>query len=255
MNITWVVTAFLLPLPLMAASAFDGTWKIDVSKVHGSGAAEVITLKDGMYTCNCAPPIRVTSDGTDQPISGRRDMDTMAVKIVDDHTVEQTAKKDGKVVYTRTYTVSPDGKTAAFVAESDRGKHATFHGTLTRVGSGAPGSNALAGSWQIAGYQSVSESKLTSTYKVDGDTVSMSDGEGESYTAKLGGNPVEIKGDPDHHTIAVKMVGNTLQETDYTHGKVNSISKMTVSSDGKQMTTVTTYKPTNRGITLVAYKQ
>jgi hypothetical protein len=68
-----------------------------------------------MYTCNCAPPIRVKSDGTDQPISGRPDMDTIPVKIVDDHTVEQTAKKAGKVVYTRTYTVAPDGKTASFV--------------------------------------------------------------------------------------------------------------------------------------------
>ena len=171
MNNMLVLTALLLPFPLMAASAFDGTWKIDVSKIHGSGTAEVMTLKDGLYTCNCAPPIHIKADGTDQPISGRPDMDTMAVKVVNDHVVEQTAKKDGKVVFTRTYTVAPDGKTATFAATSDRGKHATFHGTLTRVGDGAPGSNALAGSWQIASYQSASENRLTSTYKVDGDTV------------------------------------------------------------------------------------
>jgi hypothetical protein len=255
MNRMLVLTALLLPFPLMAASAFDGTWKIDVSKVHGSGAAEVMTLKDGLYTCNCAPPIHIKADGTDQPLSGRPDMDTMAVKVINDHTVEQVAKKDGKVVYTRTYTVAPDGKTATFASTSDRGKHATFHGTLTRVGDGAPGSNALAGSWQISSYQSVSENRLTYTYKVDGGTVSMSNKEGESYTAKLDGKPVAIEGDPDHDTVAVKMVGDALQETNYRNGKLTSISKMTVSPDGKQMTTVSTYKPTNRGITLVADKQ
>lgn len=255
MNNMLVLTALLLPFPLMAASAFDGTWKIDVSKIHGSGTAEVMTLKDGLYTCNCAPPIHIKADGTDQPISGRPDMDHMAVKVVNDHVVEQTAKKDGKVVFTRTYTVAPDGKTATFAATSDHGKHATFHGTLTRVGDGAPGSNALAGSWQIASYQSASENRLTSTYKVDGDTVTMSNKLGESYTAKLGGKPVAVAGDPDHDTVAVKMVGDALQETNYRDGKLTSISKMTVSPDGKQMTTVSTYKPTNRGITLVANKQ
>jgi hypothetical protein len=254
-NKTLVLTALLLPFPLMAASAFDGTWKIDVSKIRGSGTAEVMTLKDGLYTCNCAPPIHIKADGTDQPVSGRPDMDHMAVKIVSDHVVEQTAKKDGKLIYSRTYTVAPDGKAATFDTTSDRGKHATFHGTLKRVGPGAPGSNALAGSWQIASYQSASENRLTSTYKVDGDTVSMSNKLGESYTAKLGDKPVAVAGDPDHDTVAVKMVGNALQETNYRDGKVTSISKMTVSADGRQMTTVATFKPTNRVLTLVANKQ
>jgi hypothetical protein len=83
----------------------------------------------------------------------------------------------------------------------------------------------------------------------------MSNKLGESYTAKLGGKPVALAGDPDHDTVAVNMVGDALQETNYRDGKVTSISKMTVSADGRQMTTVATFKPTNRVLTLVANNQ
>ncbi len=251
-----VLLALLLPCQLMAQSAFDGTWKIDVNKVQASTKPQVFTLKDGEYTCNCTPPIRIKADGMDHAVSGHPRYDSVALKIVDDHTVTETGKKDGKVVYTDTTTIAPDGKTATFESSSMRnGVSSTVKGTMTRVAKGAPGSHALAGSWHTSSFQSASDDMLTYTYKVDGKNVSMTTPRGESYTAKLDGKPVPYSGDPGTDKIAVKMVGHTMEETSMFGGKVTSIAKMTVSPDGKTMTTVVINKPSDRKTTLVAEKQ
>jgi hypothetical protein len=95
----------------------------------------------------------------------------------------------------------------------------------------------------------------TYTYKVDGDTVTMNDPRGESYTAKLDGKPVPYKGDPGTDMIAVKMAGNTLEETSMMGGKTTSVAKSTLSADGKTMTTLIHNVLSNRDMTLVAEKQ
>ena len=252
-----MLLACLLPCVAMAQSAFDGTWKIDVDKVKASTKPMVFTLKDGQYTCDCSPPIKVAADGMDHPVSGHPRIDTMSVKVVDDHTVVETGKKDGKTVYTETTTVAADGKTATFDAISYRPgtADASVKGTMTRVAAPPAGSHALAGSWRTSGYQDASDNMLTYTYKIDGDTVSMNTPRGESYTAKLDGKPAPYKGDPGIDMVVVKMAGKALLETTMMSGKETAVSKMTVSADGKTMTTVVTNKPSNRETTLVAMKQ
>ena len=256
MLIGGVLLALLLPVQVMAQSAFEGTWKVDINKVKASNKPLVVTLKDDQYTCNCTPPIKIKADGADHPVTGHLSFDSDSVKIVDDHTIVDTVKKAGVVVNTRTTTVAPDGKTATFESVNNRPSGpTTVKGTLTRVKPGAAGSHAIAGSWLTSSYQSATESMMSYTYKIDGDTVTMTNPQGESYTAKLDGKPVPYKGDPDTGTIAVKMVGNALQETTVKDGKETSVAKMTVSPDGKTMTTVVVYKPSNRDVTLVASKQ
>lgn len=256
MLIGGVLLALLLPVQVMAQSAFEGTWKVDINKVKASNKPLVVTLKDDQYTCNCTPPIKIKADGADHPVTGHLSFDSDSVKIVDDHTIVDTVKKAGVVVNTRTTTVAPDGKTATFESVNNRPSGpTTVKGTLTRVKPGAAGSHAIAGSWLTSSYQSATESMMSYTYKIDGDTVTMTNPQGESYTAKLDGKAVPYKGDPDTDTIAVKMVGDALQETTVKDGKETSVAKMTVSPDGKTMTTVVVYKPSNRDVTLVASKQ
>ncbi|MGY3039170.1 hypothetical protein ACVWWQ_000757 [Rhodanobacter sp. TND4EL1] len=251
-----VLAALLLPCQLMAQSAFDGTWKIDVSKVHESGKPTIITLKGGEFTCNCTPPIHVKADGMDHPVTGHPRMDTFAVSEDNDHTITETAKKDGAVVQKMTTTVAPDGKTATFESVNTRPDgSSTVKGTLTRIGKAPAGSNAAAGTWQNSSFQSASDDMLMMTYKVDGKTVSMSNPRGESYQATLGGKPAVFKGDPGTDMVAVKMVGKALQETQMHGGKVTSVSTLTVSPDGQTLTMVETQKPGNRKLTLVAMKQ
>lgn len=251
-----ILLAALLPFYAMAQSAFDGTWKIDVNRVQASDKPQVITLKDGEYSCNCTPPIHIKADGMDHAVSGHPRMDSLSVKIDDDHTITETGKKDGKAVYTETTTVAPDGKTATFESTNERGgSSSTVKGTLTRVGKAAAGSHAIAGEWHTSSYQSASENMLTYTYKIAGNEVSMTNPRGESYTAKLDGQPAAFVGDPGTDKVAVKMVGKSLQETTSLAGKVNSVDTMTVSADGKTMTTEMVNMPSNRKVIVVATKE
>ncbi len=50
-------------------------------------------------------------DGKDYPVTGDANSDTRAVKQVDEHNVDITVKKAGKVTMTGHATISPDGKT------------------------------------------------------------------------------------------------------------------------------------------------
>ena len=66
--------------------------------------------------------------------------------------------------------------------------------------------------------------------------LTMTSPTGQSYTAKMNGTEAPMKGDPGVTTVSVKMVGkDTLEETDRRDGKVISVSKSTVTSDGKTM--------------------
>src|SRR5260370_40844806 len=117
-KVVWsgVVGGFRGEVSARAESAFDGTWKFELSTAQFPQKPDVYLLQDGMYSCKtCVPPIEVKADGQDQKVSGYPYFDTISVKILDDHTIEQTNKKDGKVNGTSKTTVSPDGDTLTFV--------------------------------------------------------------------------------------------------------------------------------------------
>src|ERR1700758_3608797 len=109
-----VLTAMLVPAKVSAQSVFDGTWKMDTSSINSS-KPDIFLLEDGMYECkSCNPYYKIKADGSDQAVSGDPYVDTRAIKVVNDHEIEETDKKGGKVVATSTSTVSSDGKTVTF---------------------------------------------------------------------------------------------------------------------------------------------
>ena len=230
----------LLPMHALAQNAIDGTWKIDLSKARMPMKPDVFVLKNGMYDCKtCAPEINIKADGTDQAVTGHPYYDMVAVKVVDEHTVQTADKKNGKVVATSTTTVAPDGKTATveFSDSSDTNSApVTGKAALTRVAKGPAGSHAISGSWRTSSYQNVSDNGLVFSYKVDGDSLSMSTPTGQSYTAKMDGTDSPYSGDPGTTSVSVKKLGkNMVQETDKRDGKAISVATMTISPDGKSM--------------------
>ncbi len=230
--------ALLAPALAFGQSVFNGTWKLDATTVHQSGGEPmVISLKNGMYRCNCHPPIAVAADGKDHPVKGHDGFDAVAVKVVNDHTIERTYKKDGNVVSENKITVAADGNRATEEFKDNNGSdHATGKGILKRVAKGASGSNAVAGSWRLEQVDSGSGNIFDPTYKIEGNTVTATAG-GESYTAQLGGKavPAMDNGKADG-TVSVKMLNkNTLRETYAKNGKVTSTVTMTVAPDGKTM--------------------
>ncbi|HUI83657.1 MAG TPA: hypothetical protein VL240_05505 [Candidatus Binatia bacterium] len=241
-KVYWILLACALLLPLLAAaqSPFDGTWKVDMSKVDWPSKPDVYLLQNGMYQCKtCSPPIKVKADGTDQQVTGHPYYNTIAIKVVSDHEIEETDKKDGKTVATSRMMVSPDGNTLTFQFNDSSNTNAapvTGKGEATRVAKGPAGSNAISGSWRTTKMENISENGITWNYKVNGDELTMTTPTGQSYTAKMDGTEAPMKGDPGVTAVSVKKMGdNTIEETDKRAGKVIGVMKATVGPDGKTM--------------------
>ncbi|MGH8184272.1 MAG: hypothetical protein ACREPH_11505 [Rhodanobacteraceae bacterium] len=234
-----IAAALILPALAMAQSAFNGTWKVDLSKVQEPRKPAVITLEHGVYHCTSCflPSFTIKADGEDHPITGHPGFDAVAVKVVNDHTVRLTSKKNGKIADEQTMTVAPDGETATMdIANFSGSSPVTAKVTLMRIGEGKRGENAVAGSWRTAKLNDFSANGLIVTYKVEGDNISMSTPTGMSYTAKLDGPAAPIHGQPGNPTVTVRKLGSrSLRETFERDGKVLAVDTLSVAANGKTM--------------------
>jgi len=126
---TMLVTAalsFTAATATYAANPHLGTWKLNDSKskpAPGMGKSDTVT-----YTEAKGGMIKLAVDGVDKDgkqthwtwqgkfdgkqyrVEGTPMMDTIAYKMVNDHTNSLTGMKDGKVAVTGTITVAKDGK-------------------------------------------------------------------------------------------------------------------------------------------------
>jgi len=235
-----LLTVLVVSAPAFAQNAFDGTWKFNLNDAQFPKKPDVFLLQDGMYHCKtCVPPIDVKADGQDQPVTGHPYVDSMSITVVDDRTIEEVDKKNGKTVGTSKTVISQDGKTANFEFSDSSNTNAdpvTGKGSMTQVAKGPAGSHAVSGSWVTSKMENLSDNGLMVTFKVEGDTLSMTNPTGQSYVAKLDGTDSPYKGDPGTTSVSVKSMGkNTIEETDKRDGKVISVARMTVGSDGKTM--------------------
>lgn len=236
-------------------AAFNGTWKIDAAHSKLSPKPISFYIANGWYHCNsCDPQVVVEADGADHTVTGQA-YDSLAVKVVNDDTIQETAKSNGKVIYEETDTVSKDGKLLKVKITShpkDGGAAVTTEGTAKRVGVAPRDVQATSGDWQVVNFNQ-SSNGLTFTYKVNGDEVTMTDPTGESYTAKLDGSDAPVKGAYGYDSVSLKKIApDTIEETDKRDGKVVDVTKMTV--HGNTMTIEDTSKPTNRTSTFIAHK-
>ena len=253
------VVLWFLPAMLFAQSPFDGTWKTNMAESKLSQKPVMFLLNNGMYDCDsCAPKIKnVKADGQDQPVTGQT-YDTLAVQVVDANTVHSIGKKAGKPTFDSVRTVSADGKTLTVSSTNypaDGSPSFKVESKWTRVSKGPAGSNEISGSWRILNVNE-DASGLTSTWKGGGDSLSMSTPTGESWEAKMDGKEYPVKGIYANETVSVKSLSDRSIELTYKRdGKLYSIAKITVSPDGKKMTTVADNKWTGRVSTMIDEKQ
>lgn len=233
---------FFVPMLAMAQSSpFDGTWKVDMKKAQLPKKPEVFLLQNGMYSCKtCVPAYEVKADGSDQKVAGNPYFDTLAVKVIDDHNVEITTKKDGKAAGESKNAVSSDGDMLTVswkYSGNPEGGPISGKDVYKRVGAKAPaGANLISGSWRDEKTEDMPDSAITFTFKSAGDEYTYSTPTGQSYTAKLGGGEAPYKGDPGTTSVSLKKINDrTIQETDMRDGKVISVALITVSADGKKM--------------------
>ena len=233
---------FVLLTPLFAwgQTAFDGTWRLDLSKAQLPKKPDKYLLQNGTYKCEtCVPPYEVKADGQDHRVTGHPYFDTLSVRVVNDKTVEFTQKKNGRIVGTDKSTVSDDGNQLVdeFTWQPEASnKQQSGKAVSTRVAKGPAGSHAISGSWRGERLQDLSENAMIVAYKSTGDGLSMKWGTGESYDAKFDGKDYPFKGDPGVTSVSLKKINaSTIEETDKRDGKVIFVSRVTVSPDGKTM--------------------
>jgi hypothetical protein len=261
-KLLWIglLAALLAPAQAMAQSAFDGTWKIDLNTTQLPTKPGVYLLQDGTYHCRtCIPAIDVRADGIDHKVAGDSCYDTVSVRVVDDRTVIETDKRNGRTVHTEKATVAPDGSTATWEFTdscNSNGDEVRWKQISVRVTRGPIGSHPISGSWRAMRIVNSSENGLTATMKLEGDTFSFMDSTGQSYTAILDGPDVPFKGDANNTAVSVKRLDdNTIEETDKRAGKVVSVTRFTVSADGKTLNVAISDKLQGSSIQFVAVKQ
>jgi hypothetical protein len=247
----------LFPLLMFGQSPFDGTWKTNMAESKLSQKPYVFSVNSDMYDCeSCVPKINVKADGQDQAVTGQI-YDTISVQVVDPNTLHVVLKKGDKPTSDATRKVSADGKMLTIAGTSypaDGSQPYKSEAKFTRVAKGPTGSNATSGSWRI---KNVNEDNagLVTTWKVAGDEVSMSTPTGESWIAKFGGAESPVKGMYGNYTVSVKKLGErAIEVTQNRDGKLNSVTKISVSADGK-MTEVVDNKQTGRISTYIEEKQ
>jgi hypothetical protein len=218
----------------------------------------VYSVNKGTYDCeSCVPKVNVKADGQDQPVTGQI-YDTLAVQVVDANTVHMTTKKAGKTMSDQVRKVSSDGKMMTVSVTSypaDGSQPYKTEVKLARVSAGAPGSNATSGTFRVHNIDEEAAG-VTSTWKGSGDGLSWSAPTGQSWEAKFDGKEYPVKGVYSNETVSLKKLGDhSVEVTEKRDGKIYSVDKMTVSPDGKKMTTVSDNKQTGRVSTFFDEKQ
>lgn len=129
-----------------AADPFDGTWVLNVAKSswnpgpapksqtrvvasNADGTRLAITgLRADGSAMNIATTYRL--DGKDYPYVGNPDIDSIAIRRVDAHSLSGTTKLKGKVVSDLRYTLSADGRMLTMTVKGTNASGAPINNTM-----------------------------------------------------------------------------------------------------------------------------
>lgn len=229
---------FLAPSISLAQSPFDGTWMTRTDTTRVPTRPDKYSLSNNLYEClSCVPKIAVKADGSDQKVTGHPYYDTIAVHVVDASSVELIKKKNGKTMLTQTDTVLPDGNTLTEkFTDQTEARPVTGEVILSRISKAPAGAHPVSGAWRTQKVNNLSGNSTTITYQATADSLKMSDLNGQSYEARFDGKDYPILGDPGRAMVSLKRISERIiEETDKRDGKVDSVTRMTVSPDGKSI--------------------
>ena len=99
------------------SSQVTGSWREDKIESASNNATTVNykSTGDGLsFNMPTGESYFAKFDGKDYPYKGNPGITSVSIKKIDESTIEETDKRDGKVIYVSRMTVSPDGKTITF---------------------------------------------------------------------------------------------------------------------------------------------
>lgn len=230
------VMIFATAMLTAADLPYAGTWKFNAAKSDLRESTVTFTqLASGEMQFNMdGQSYKFKTDGKDYPaLFGQ----TAAWKQVDANTWVITGKLNGKTLTTQTVTLSADGNTKTVSFKRSRAHGLTFDDTVVyqRV-SGGPG---LAGKWKTRSLKSSSPGFMQlAASGDDGLTLKIIDSN-IVCDAKFDGKDYPATGSTvtPGFTLAIKKAGpRGVELTQKQNGKALYHSTMTVSADGKTLT-------------------
>ena len=133
----------------MAAKNFAGRWKLNLAKseIPPVTKSQVLTIKtDGVHVTMREELVNEKGetliivvegkfDGRDYPVTGTPFADTVSYRLLDAHTIEGIAKKNGRVCVRETAVLSQDGQVVrvTYLIYDEHGNTHTSHGMFERV--------------------------------------------------------------------------------------------------------------------------
>lgn len=232
--------AFAVPALALAASPWDGTWKIDMSKSHFEGQSFTYSkgATAGMWHVKAG---NVSFDfGTDgKPYATVDPDDTMVAKMKGDHALSWDNITKGKTISTTDETLSSDGKTLTDHTTGTRPDGSKIDDTTvyTRVDGGS----GFMGTWKSTKVKTTQASMYMIATAADGTIKWDIPDYKESVTGKADGMPITITGPtvPSGATLTLRKAGP--MQLDYMfkiNGKTLAEGKMTIVDGGKAITDV-----------------
>ena len=104
------------------ANGVSGSWRINKVKFKASENILITTYKSSGDALSMSAPTgesyTAKLDGKDYPVKGSYTYNSVSLKHVDARTIEETDKRDGKVIEVDKMTISPDGKKMTVVSTS-----------------------------------------------------------------------------------------------------------------------------------------
>lgn len=114
------VTATRVGKAVAGAHGTSGSWRLN--RVHESDNGLTTTYTTSGDELSMSQPTgesyTAKLDGKDYPVKGSYSYNSVSLKRVNDHTIEVTLKRDGKIVEVSKMAAAPDGKTMTVVATS-----------------------------------------------------------------------------------------------------------------------------------------
>lgn len=220
-------------------AGISGDWVVNLDSAKWENDTSEWVLADGTYNClSCDPPYEMAANGEWQELD-RPGIDARMIEVVDDRTLKTAGRLKDKDTGGATWTLSEDGN-ALQVAWNDLTGDEPINGVTnyTRQEAGPEGSHPVSGKWVTADVSEISDAALRTSINVEGDTFT-SRGNGGSYSALLGGDPVAIEGNDAGVMVAAARAGDNAYTLTFSRdGETLSTTELTV--DGDTMTGVNT---------------